>query len=639
MDTAAADISFDCCQCLLLLHYIANQHIVSLRLRCCSGHVPDGHLHQHCVAVVLLLCPLHLCPWVLRFSVQQDCKASNAAIGQASIYPLNFPLGIATDGQYLWISDKNARVRVCTWFGNTLTDCRYTTTSSNGLTGAGALAVDRGRNLLYHILDEQACVMVCRNPSTLDTRCPCYTFDPISSTVYYPTGLAIGFDQVWVTSGMGVSRCPQTSSGFDFNKCITKQIADPADPTGKTPFNTAGILVDTSGAGAAYIADNSGAPPAVLKCDKDLTSCTKHLGDGTFTYGTPPLTSGPGYVGMALSQGLLYVPLQLPGGPTAAISICNNPADVSGCQLSPWATTPARKSKDTVNLAVIPDPGPDTAAAGASYVMRSDAFVSEGEYSFAPTVYEYRNAGVRDAALNTTAAIEQPQGGATDSRGSTALPPGMVEESGASDSLAAAAASGSASTSQAVVGAALAGDSSSSNLAVVQPASAAAWSGTTQPVVAAEQAYAGTATSAAAAQPAAAVAGEVAWSGAATEQPAAAAAGPPVSSSSSSPADVMQVSVVNIRLDVWNVRDITQSAYLSNSPYPSMDSMSSSSSSSSSPYTVRAAVLSRRKRARSRRSGAVQPSVVPSVPVGEVGAEVAQARIATASGGGVPSKH
>jgi hypothetical protein len=95
--------------------------------------------------------------------------------------------------------------------------------------------------------------------------------------------------------------------------------------------------------------------------------------------------------------------------------------------------------------------------------------------------------------------------------------------------------------------------------------------------------------------------------------------------------------VVSVRLDVWNVRDVTQSAYLSDLPYPSMDGLSSSSSSG--PYTVRAAVLSRRKRARSRRSGTVQPTVVPPVPVGEVGEEVVQARIATAAGGSVPSKH
>jgi hypothetical protein len=507
------------------------------------------------------------------------------------------------------------------------------------LTGAGALAVDRGRNLLYHILDEQACVMVCQNPSTLNSRCPCYTFDPISSTVHYPVGLALGFDQVWVTSAMGVSRCPQTSSGFDFNKCVTKQIVDPADPTGKTPFNTAGILVDTTGAGAVYVADNSGAPPAVLKCDKDLTSCTKHLGDGTFTQGTPPQTSGPGYVGMALSQGLLYVPLQLPGGPTAAISICNNPANVSGCQLSPWTTTPARKTKDTVNLAVIPDPGPDTTAAGASDVMRSEALVLEGEYSSAPAVYENRNAGVRAAVVNAIAADGLTQLGETDGIRSTALQPGVVEDSGARESLAGpAAASGSAVASQGVVAAALPWGSATSNPAAVPPAAAAAWSGPTQNIVAAEQAYAGRATSAAA-QPAAvaaAVAGAAAWNEAAIEQQAPAAASPPVSSaSSSSRFQVMQASVVNVRFDVWNVLDVTQSAYLSDWPYPSMSSLSSSSN----PYTLRAAVLTRRQRARNSRSGAVQPLVVPSAPVGEVGEEAVQARIATAAGGGVPSKH
>lgn len=363
-----------------------------------------------------LLTQLLLHSWsVLNLIRLQECQENKAAaVGPNGNKALSFPGGIATDGVRVWIADLNAQVRVCSFVGTTLTDCRYTTSQTNGLRGSGNIAVDLRRGLIFAVLDQQGCVMVCRNIFIMDMKCPCYTFDPISSTNYNPSGLAIGFDTLWVTSSAGVSRCPLTSAGFDFNRCTTTVIIDPT--TANVAYNTMGILVDTTGQGTVYIADNSGQAepplgPSMLACNVALTSCIKSEGDGTFQSGKQPPTAGPGYIGMALASGKLYIPLMNP--PVSDISICSDPSTISGCKFARYSLTPDRAGKDTVNLAIIPPP---TTTAAMQIITDSGVITDDSSSNLAITtlrrywrtgilgpaasvVHAEGNTGVRDATV------------------------------------------------------------------------------------------------------------------------------------------------------------------------------------------------------------------------------------------------
>lgn len=601
------------------------------------------HIHQHLPAVAACFYCCCCCP-------TQNCKANNAAVGQAEPYPLNFPNGVATDGRYVWLSDKPGRVRVCSWRDNTIVDCRYTTAQSTGLRGSGALAIDYGRNLLYTVLNEQGCVMVCRNPYTLDIKCPCYTFDPISSTTTFPTGLALGYDQLWITSSKGVSRCPQRNvDGFNYNACVTKLIMDPTDPTGMTEFDARGITVDTA-AGIVYIAATASDPPSVLACDRELTSCTRYLGEGTFLQGNPSTTAGPGLAGMAVSQGLLYIPLQL----TRAISVCSNSATVSNCRLSEWSTTPQRASRDTVNIASIP--APVDAASSSNNIMRTSGFLpsgsEEGVYvplNGSPSTHGSRRSAGTSGAANVSAAVlpdASPSPGVGLVRPAVLEMPTSVVEEEHGDTTTRPTAAASIGTlpageAQASVGAAHASVASaaSSGLTAVQPAQAAAQGAAAQPSSSTSSSTAGTAALEA-----------TAWSGVLgtlaptvpPEAPVSAHSGSSSGGSSSShgssngaaASDINSAAhVLSVRqLDVWNFKDVTQSVYVTGLPYPDIQS---SSSSSGSLYNVRAAVLrgrGRRGAVRSSRQGAAKPSLVlPSMQEGEVGEEAVNA--ANAAGG------
>lgn len=299
-------------------------------------------------------CKLNQVPW--ECFCMQDCTGSNAAVGGTAGLPLNFPNGVAVDGQYVWISDKNARVRVCTLSGKSIVSCSSIMGQTSGLEGSGALAVDKGRGLLFAVLDMTGCVMVCRDIYRLSQPCPCYTFAPLSSKMTYPVGLTIAYDQLWITSTAGVSKCPLTASGFNFNACVTTAVADPGDPTGKTEYNSGGIMVDTAGSGTVYLADWSqgGTPggPSVLACNVALTTCIKSFGNGTFYNTNRRDSAGPGYAGMAASGGFLYIPLQSSGSPS--LSVCSQPSTISGCQLSQWSTSPPQVAYDTVNIVIVP---------------------------------------------------------------------------------------------------------------------------------------------------------------------------------------------------------------------------------------------------------------------------------------------
>jgi hypothetical protein len=306
----------------------------------------------------------------------QDCKASNAAVGKTAAVPLNFPNGIAVDGQYVWLSDKNARVRVCTLSGKSVVSCSHTTAQSSGLEGSGSLAVDKGRGLLFTVLDLTGCVMVCRDIYTLSQPCPCYTFAPLNTKMTYPVGLAIAYDQLWITSQAGVSKCPLTASGFNFNGCVTTGMKDPGDPKGQLDYNVGGIFIDTTGSGTVYLADYSGSTPggpSVLACNVALTTCYKSVGNGTFFNTGTRESAGPGYAGLAISGGFMYVPLQSSGTPS--LSVCAQPSTISGCQLSQWSTTPPRATNDTVNIVVVPL---TSSASTALSIVESSYAVVEG---------------------------------------------------------------------------------------------------------------------------------------------------------------------------------------------------------------------------------------------------------------------
>jgi len=235
-----------------------------------------------------------------------------------------------------------ARVRVCTWEGQTIKNC---TTRELSFLGAGQVAVKPSTGVLYHILNADQCVMTCPNMYTLDSECQCITTPDFRSGVTaYPFGLAVAYGHIWITSLLGVTKCPLTPTSFDWEHCNTTalQAAD------GSRFYASGILIDTSGnstaGGTVYLTDSSA---SMLVCDVSLSHCVQSFGNGTFA-------SGPGLTGIAVSGGMLYVPLLT--SPTPALSVCNRPAEAAGCQLSYWTTNPPLQQTGTVNLVIVPPP-------------------------------------------------------------------------------------------------------------------------------------------------------------------------------------------------------------------------------------------------------------------------------------------
>lgn len=148
-------------------------------------------------------------------------------MGLAVGYTFSSPIGITVSGSNLWVSDRGSGTRVwlCTWSGQKLTACDFTDFADTpapigGWVGAGAMALDKQRNVLYAALDQAGCILACSDPTTL-AKCECTSFpgvmDALDTQTRFPTGLALAYDEVWVTSNAGISRCPLTATGYDNN--------------------------------------------------------------------------------------------------------------------------------------------------------------------------------------------------------------------------------------------------------------------------------------------------------------------------------------------------------------------------------------------------------------------------------------
>lgn len=312
--------------------------------------------HLCCVCADALAVFLRCVCLSLHLSTQQqpnntqDCVASAADVGETVDYPLWTPLGIAVLGDHVWISDRDpddqySRVRVCKWSGTQILSCKMTLAEYYG---AGQLVVDAQRDILFHVLNDQACVLACKGIYTLDEECVCTTAPGIDSG--FPFGMAVGYGHLWVTSINGLVKCPldDSESGFDWAGCKTIK---PKDEAGKD-FMPSGILVDATGAGKVYMADGLS---RMMICSTNLTGCITSNGTGTFSDATPGLT------GLALSGGYLFVPLMIPGGTNGAsapaLSVCKTPGSASTCRLRTLITDPPQESTGSVNVVVVPPPG------------------------------------------------------------------------------------------------------------------------------------------------------------------------------------------------------------------------------------------------------------------------------------------
>jgi len=289
----------------------------------------------------------------------QNCLASTAAVGLTADKPLYGPLGVAIVGDKMWISDRTGlnqgRVRVCTWEGQQIKFCNST---SIPFAGAGAVVVDTTRDLLFHILNMDSCVMTCNSVYTLDQECSCIDIPDLSDTTKYPSGLALAYGDLWVASLAGISRCPLTADAFDWEACKTTALNDEKGEL----FQPSSVLVDTAGAGTVYMTDGFG---SALVCNAELKNCIRSKGDGTFA------SAGPAFTGMALSGGLLYVPLLSPNSSSPAISVCSNLATITGCSLSEYSISPPQVFVSSVTMSIVP-------AAAAKHKARGP------EVAFAP---------------------------------------------------------------------------------------------------------------------------------------------------------------------------------------------------------------------------------------------------------------